>query len=196
MKSISEILIELRCSKEMKDWAIDKTWIEFYENCPKGEWLLFLFSKTNPSQIRELTLAKGNCAKTVINFMVYTRSVKSVETATKTSTVSSYSHKGGVISSVNPSTSKINLSSTYSGTTPTNIKITAGIGKTQSATIVSMESDNTVAVLSSPIIGLASNSHYSIGAHIVDANPNLAGVFYLPGTVFPSSLAGTSTARG
>ena len=106
--------------------------------------------------------------------------IKSVDLATKTSTVSSYSHRNGVISVVNPTTTKINLSSTYTGTTPTTIKITDGAGYTQNATVSSVESSNTVAVLSTAITGLDSTSRYSIGSHIVDSNSNIGGIFYLP----------------
>ena len=106
--------------------------------------------------------------------------IKSVETATKTSTISSYSHKHGFISVVNPTTTKINLSSTYTGTTPTTIKIVDGAGYSQDATLNSMESSNTVAVLATAITGLDSTSRYSIGTHEVDDTTNLGGVFYLP----------------
>jgi len=106
--------------------------------------------------------------------------IKSAATATKTSTVGSYSHNNGVVSVVNPTTTKINLSSTYTGTTPTTIKIVDGSGYTQDATISSLESSNTVAVLSTAITGLNSTSRYSIGSHVVDSNTNIAGIFYLP----------------
>jgi hypothetical protein len=127
---------------------------------------------------------------TVQNKFPVGATIKSAETPTKTSVVSSYSHKNGVISTVNPTTTKINLSSTYTGTTPTPIKITYGGGVTQSSTISSLESGNTVAVLTTSITGLSANSRYSIGPHVVDSNTNLAGIFNLPETDETRFLAG------
>jgi hypothetical protein len=106
--------------------------------------------------------------------------IKSASDALKTSTVTSYNHRHGLITTVNPSTSKINLSSTYTGTTPTIVKITDGGGITQSAIVSGTESSNTVLTLTTAITGLDSTSKYSIGTHEVDDNGNLAGVFHLP----------------
>jgi hypothetical protein len=107
--------------------------------------------------------------------------IKALKTPTKTSTVSSYTHLSGTITIPNASTSKINLNSTYTGTTfPVSIKITDGGGVGQSANITSVESGNTVAVLDAAITGQRSNSTYSIGSHIVDANSNIGGIFQLP----------------
>jgi hypothetical protein len=106
--------------------------------------------------------------------------IKSSSDALKTSTVASYAHRHGIISDINPSTTKINLSSTYTGTTPAIIKVIDGNGFAQSSTITGTESDNTVVTISTSIAGLDGASKYSIGTHEVDDNGNLSGIFHLP----------------
>ena len=54
---------------------------EFYQNCNRGDWLLWLFVRTNPNSLKELTLAKAHCANTVRHLMGDERSQKAVDTA-------------------------------------------------------------------------------------------------------------------
>ena len=51
-----------------------------WETCPRGDWLLWISSKLSVDK-RVLTLAKGKCAETVINFMNDDRSKKAVQAA-------------------------------------------------------------------------------------------------------------------
>ena len=53
----------------------------FVANCNRGDWLLWLFSRTNPEDKRKLTLAKALCAATVIDKMKDRRSIDAVHTA-------------------------------------------------------------------------------------------------------------------
>jgi hypothetical protein len=62
---MKEKLIELKACKQALEWAGDKTWEEIYNTCHRGDWLLWLFAKTNPNDFRLLTLAKARCANTV-----------------------------------------------------------------------------------------------------------------------------------
>lgn len=105
--------------------------------------------------------------------------IKSTSNSLKSSTISSYAHRHGVISSAT-STTRINLSSAYTGTVPTTVKIVDGSGYGQSAIVSGTESSNTVLVLVSAINGLDSTSKYSIGVHEVDENGNMAGLYFLP----------------
>ena len=41
-------------------WAEGKSWREIYANCPRGDWLLWLFVRVNPDAVRERTLAGFN----------------------------------------------------------------------------------------------------------------------------------------
>ena len=57
-----------------------KTFKEAWENCDRGDWMLWIASKLNVNQ-RKLTLANGYCAKTVIHLMKDERSKYAVKVA-------------------------------------------------------------------------------------------------------------------
>jgi hypothetical protein len=71
----------LYACKEAQDWCADKTWEEAYTSCPRGDWMLWLFARTNRDDLQLLTLAKGHCAATVLHLMKDERSIKAVEVA-------------------------------------------------------------------------------------------------------------------
>ena len=73
--------INLEVCDEAADWASGKTWQEVYTSCHRGDWLLWLFAKTNPDNLQELTLAKGHCANTARHLMKDERSIKAVDAA-------------------------------------------------------------------------------------------------------------------
>jgi len=62
-------------------FAKDLTLEEFLNTCPRGDWILWLFARTNPDSLKELTLAKGHCANTVRYLMKDEESVKAVDVA-------------------------------------------------------------------------------------------------------------------
>jgi hypothetical protein len=74
-------LIELNACEQALEWAGDKTWEEIYNTCHRGDWLLWLFAKTNPEDLQLLTLAKGHCANTVRHLMMDERSTNAVDVA-------------------------------------------------------------------------------------------------------------------
>ena len=76
---MKELLIKLNACDEAKEWAADKTWEEVYNTCHRGDWLLWLFKRTNPNDLQLLTLAKGHCANTVRHLMTDERSTKAVD---------------------------------------------------------------------------------------------------------------------
>ena len=78
---MDELLIELRACKEAKIWAQGKTFEEVYTTCERGEWLNWLFARTNPEDDKLLTLVKGHQANTVRHLMKDERSHKAVDTA-------------------------------------------------------------------------------------------------------------------
>src|ERR1035437_4343769 len=86
---IKENNIDKQLSKENLDacndakvWAKGKSWEEIYNTCHRGDWLLWLFSKTNRvSHFNLLVLAKGHCANTVRHLMKSERSTKAVDAA-------------------------------------------------------------------------------------------------------------------
>jgi len=73
-------LIELGACKEAREWAKDKTAQECWGQCHRGDWLLW-WAKKEGVGLRELTLAKGRCAETVIHLMKDQRSKKAVQAA-------------------------------------------------------------------------------------------------------------------
>ena len=81
--TIDELLTQLRACKEAKDWAKGKTFEEVYTTCERGEWLNWLFSRTNPEDIQLLTLVKGHQANTVRHLMIDERSREAVDIAIK-----------------------------------------------------------------------------------------------------------------
>jgi succinate dehydrogenase/fumarate reductase cytochrome b subunit len=78
---MKEKLIELNACAEALEWAGDKTWEEIYNTCHRGDWLLWLFAKTNPDDFRLLTLAKAHCVNTVRHLMMDKRSKNAVDVA-------------------------------------------------------------------------------------------------------------------
>jgi len=81
MSNMNNLLKELNACDDAIQWAKDKTWNEIFETCHRGDWLLWLFKKTNPDNFKELTLAKGHCANTVRHLMKDERSIKAVDAA-------------------------------------------------------------------------------------------------------------------
>ena len=78
-----ELLIKLNACNPAIDWAEGKSWEEVYNTCHRGDWLLWLYKKTNKDNLRKLTLAKGLCANTVRHLMKDERSVAAVDAAIK-----------------------------------------------------------------------------------------------------------------
>lgn len=80
-KEFKKRLSSLNACSTAVYWADGKTWEEAYNTCPRGDWMLWLFSKTNPDDLQLLTLAKGHCANTVRHLMKDERSIKAVDAA-------------------------------------------------------------------------------------------------------------------
>ena len=78
---MKDLLIKLNACNEAKEWAENKSWEEIYNTCHRGDWLLWLFKKTNPDDLQLLTLAKGHCANTVRHLMKDERSITGVDVA-------------------------------------------------------------------------------------------------------------------
>lgn len=76
-----ELLKKHNACHNAKLWAQDKTWQEVFDDCQRGDWLLWLYKKVNPNNLRELTLIKGHCAATVSHLMSDQRSIVAVKAA-------------------------------------------------------------------------------------------------------------------
>ena len=79
--SFQELLVSLTACNEARTWANGKTWPEVYATCERGDWLCWLFVRTNPSDLRLLSLVKGHQANLVRHLMTDERSLKAVDTA-------------------------------------------------------------------------------------------------------------------
>jgi hypothetical protein len=81
MKTLKEFLEKNQACKDGFDFAKDLTLEQFLNTCERGDWILWLFAKMNPSSLRELTLAKAHCANTVRHLMKDATSIKAVDVA-------------------------------------------------------------------------------------------------------------------
>ncbi len=81
MQDIQKLLIDLDACEPAKEWAAGKTWEEIFNTCHRGDWLLWLFRRTNPNDKKAITLAKGHCANTVRHLMKDERSINAVDVA-------------------------------------------------------------------------------------------------------------------
>jgi hypothetical protein len=80
-KTLKEFLEKNNACKGGYLFAKDLTLEEFLATCPRGDWILWLFVKSNPDSLKELTLAKGHCANTVRHLMEDKKSIKAVDVA-------------------------------------------------------------------------------------------------------------------
>jgi hypothetical protein len=77
---MKQILIKLNACQEAVEWVEDKTIEQAVNDCPRGDWMLWLAAKVDVD-FQKLTLAKGLCANTVRHLMKDERSIKAVDTA-------------------------------------------------------------------------------------------------------------------
>ena len=67
--------------QEAIEWAGDRTVQEAWDECPRGDWMLWMYVRLYPDNLRELTLAKAHCVNTVRHLMTDERSVRAVDVA-------------------------------------------------------------------------------------------------------------------
>ena len=79
--NIDNLLKKFDACRDAIEWAKGKEWQEIYHTCHRGDWLLWLFVRTNPDDFQLLTLAKGHCANTVRHLMKDERSLNAVDAA-------------------------------------------------------------------------------------------------------------------
>ena len=81
MKTLKTFLEKHNACEDGFEFAKDLTLEEFLETCQRGDWILWLFARTNPKSLKELTLAKAHCANTVRHLMIDERSLNAVDVA-------------------------------------------------------------------------------------------------------------------
>ena len=66
---------------DAREWATGKDFKDIYNTCHRGDWLCWLYARTNPSDIRGLTLVKGLQANEIRNLISDNRSLAAVDAA-------------------------------------------------------------------------------------------------------------------
>jgi len=74
-----ELLKKHNACNEAIEWAGDKTIQEAWDTCKRGDWMLWIYKKLYPKNIRQLTIAKGYCANTVRHLLKDERSLKAID---------------------------------------------------------------------------------------------------------------------
>ena len=80
MKAKDLIIKYSGCEQAIK-WAGDKTIQEAWDTCERGDWMLWIYKKMYPNNIREITRAKAHCANTVRHLLTDERSLMAIDTA-------------------------------------------------------------------------------------------------------------------
>lgn len=80
---MKKLLHSYNAPSDLIDWCGDKSWPEFYATCPKGFWMHWLFSRTNPSDLRLRILVAARGANTIRDFMESAISRYAIDTAIK-----------------------------------------------------------------------------------------------------------------
>jgi len=81
---MKELLLKLNACEPAIKWTEGKSWKEIFNQCPRGDWLLWLFYHTKNDSENDfalLTIAKGHCANTVRHLMKDQRSLDAVDAA-------------------------------------------------------------------------------------------------------------------
>lgn len=73
------LLDKLGACHEAKEWARGKDFAEVYNTCHRGDWLAWLYQKTNPKNKRKLVLLGGLFANEVRYLMTDERSINAVD---------------------------------------------------------------------------------------------------------------------
>jgi hypothetical protein len=81
MKTFVNLLYELGACNEAQIFCSGKTLEQAWQECPRGDWMLWLYYRSKDADKRLLTLAKGYCAKTVEHLMTDAHSKKAVQAA-------------------------------------------------------------------------------------------------------------------
>jgi hypothetical protein len=73
------LLNDLKACQEAVEWVGDRTLEEAWRDCERGDWMLWLYARLHPDNVRERVLAAGHCANTVRHLMTDARSVAAVD---------------------------------------------------------------------------------------------------------------------
>ena len=80
-KSALRVLDKYSACEEAQEWVGERTVEEAWVECPRGDWMLWIYAKMYPTNIKEITLAKGHCANTVRHLLRDERSIQAIDIA-------------------------------------------------------------------------------------------------------------------
>ena len=83
MKTLEKFLLKNRACEDGFDFAKDLTLEQFLNTCGRGDWILWLFKRTNPNDKRLIVLTAAHCVNTVRHLMKDQRSLDAVDIAIK-----------------------------------------------------------------------------------------------------------------
>ena len=83
MRTLKEFLKKHEACEDGYLFAKDLTLEQFLDTCPRGDWILWLFARTNPRNKKLRVLTGAHCANTVRHLMTDQRSIDAVDTAIK-----------------------------------------------------------------------------------------------------------------
>ena len=81
MKNLKKFLEKYSACSDGYEFAKDLTLEQFLNTCNRGDWILWLFARTNKNDLAKLTEAKALCANTVRHLMKDERSSKAIDVA-------------------------------------------------------------------------------------------------------------------
>lgn len=81
MKTLKNFLKKYSACKDGYEFAKDLTLEQFLNTCERGDWILWLFARTNKNDLAKLIEAKALCANTVRHLMRDERSTKAIDVA-------------------------------------------------------------------------------------------------------------------
>jgi len=82
MKKAKDIIKKFNPCQSAIDWLEDRTVEEMVKDCHRGDWLIWLASKTK-IDLKTLTLARVKCVRTVQHLMTDKRSLDALDIAEK-----------------------------------------------------------------------------------------------------------------
>jgi hypothetical protein len=79
--TLKEFLRHHKAGRGLFIFAKDLSLEQFLNTCENGDWILWLFARTNTISMQEFTLANAHCANTWRHLMTDERSTKAVDVA-------------------------------------------------------------------------------------------------------------------
>ena len=83
MKTLKKFLKNHNACEAGFEFAKGLTLEQFLNTCDRGDWILWIFKRTNPSDKRTRVLVAAHCANTVRHLMTDKRSIDAVDMAIK-----------------------------------------------------------------------------------------------------------------